>query len=212
MDDASCTRMLLLSQDHIDAIANDNPLTAFWTSYHDMAQIILGLLRAAREGDWLFHLASIRAMIAWCFAYDKVNYARFLSYYYATMARLPIDHQMCTNSNSSCKVVSVSSLVTRIHSPESLWIKPIEETVNWDTEIHRQQEAQRALAWHRLLVERYCLTSKYRSVPLKQFRKMVGRGMRHLSHPDLHITRNEADVQSIVKLLDDNWTNHFDPK
>ena len=35
--------------------------------------------------------------------------------------------------------------------------------------------------------------------------------MSNLSHPDLHITRNEADVQSIVKLLDNEWTNPFDP-
>ena len=38
--------------------------------------------------------------------------------------------------------------------------------------------------------------------------------MSHLSHPDLHmprITRDEADVQSIVKLLEDDWTNPADP-
>ncbi|KAJ8415586.1 hypothetical protein AAFF_G00425660 [Aldrovandia affinis] len=43
---------------------------------------------------------------------------------------------------------------------------------------------------------------------------MVGRGMSHFSHPDLQmprITRDEADVQSIVKLLEDDWTNPFDP-
>ena len=43
---------------------------------------------------------------------------------------------------------------------------------------------------------------------------MDGRGTGHLSHPDLHmprITRDEADVQSIVKLLEDDWTNNFDP-
>ena len=40
---------------------------------------------------------------------------------------------------------------------------------------------------------------------------MVGRGLSHLSHPDLHITSDEADVQSIVKVLDDDWTNPFDP-
>ena len=34
--------------------------------------------------------------------------------------------------------------------------------------------------------------------------------MSHLSNPDLFITRDEADVHSIVKLqLDDDWTNHF---
>ena len=33
----------------------------------------------------------------------------------------------------------------------------------------------------------------------------------HLNYPDLHITRDDADVQSIAKLLDDDWTNPFDP-
>ena len=77
MDDASSTRVLLLFQEYIGAIGNDNPLPAFWTSYLDMAEITLGLLCAAREGDWLLHLASIRAMIPWCIVYDKANYARF---------------------------------------------------------------------------------------------------------------------------------------
>ena len=40
---------------------------------------------------------------------------------------------------------------------------------------------------------------------------MAGRGTSHLSHLDLHITRNEADVQSIVKHMDDDGTNPFDP-
>ncbi|KAJ8358200.1 hypothetical protein AAFF_G00026150 [Aldrovandia affinis] len=38
--------------------------------------------------------------------------------------------------------------------------------------------------------------------------------MSHFSHPDLQmprITRDEADVQSIVKLLEDDWTNPFPP-
>ena len=90
IDDASCSPVLPVSL--FGAIGNDNPLTAFWTSYLDMAGITLGLVRGAREGDWLLHLASIRAMIPWCVAYDKVKYARFLSYYYATMSRLPTDH------------------------------------------------------------------------------------------------------------------------
>ena len=42
---------------------------------------------------------------------------------------------------------------------------------------------------------------------------MVGRGMTHLSHPDRHMLRiisDEADVQFIAKLLEDDWTP-FDP-
>ena len=39
MDDASCTRMLILFQEYLGTIGNDNPLTAFWTTYLDMAEI-----------------------------------------------------------------------------------------------------------------------------------------------------------------------------
>ena len=44
MDDTSCSRKLLLCQEYLGAIGNDNPLTAFWTSYLDMAEITFGLL------------------------------------------------------------------------------------------------------------------------------------------------------------------------
>ena len=43
--------------------------------------MVLGLLRASREGNWDLHLTAIRMMIPWCFAYDKVNYARYLTPY-----------------------------------------------------------------------------------------------------------------------------------
>lgn len=35
----------------------------------------------------MMHLAAIRAAIPWCFAYDKLNYARYLTYYYAQKSR-----------------------------------------------------------------------------------------------------------------------------
>ena len=89
MDGGSRSRMLLLFKEHIGAIWISNPLTAFWTSYHDMADIMLGLLLAARWADWFLHLPSSRALIPLWYAYDKVNYERFLTYNYAIMSRLP---------------------------------------------------------------------------------------------------------------------------
>ena len=65
-------------------------LSAFWMSYIDMVEdVLLGLLRASREGNWELHLHAIRNMIPWCFAYDKLNYARYLSPYFAQMTNLP---------------------------------------------------------------------------------------------------------------------------
>ena len=50
---------------------------AFWMSYIDMVEDILpGLQRAYRQGNWNLHLHVVRSMIPWCFAYDKLNYAR----------------------------------------------------------------------------------------------------------------------------------------
>ena len=34
-------------------------------------------------------MSAIQSMIAWCFSYDKVNYARYLSAYFAEMTNLP---------------------------------------------------------------------------------------------------------------------------
>ena len=69
---------------------NNGELSEFWMSYIDMIEhVILGLLRASREGNWNLHINGIRALIPWCFAYDKVNYARYLSAYFAQMTNLP---------------------------------------------------------------------------------------------------------------------------
>ena len=68
---------------------SNGELSVFWMSYVDMVEgIVLGLLRASREGDWDLHLHSIRMMIPWCFAYDKVNYSRYLTPYFAQMTNL----------------------------------------------------------------------------------------------------------------------------
>ena len=58
----------------------------------DMIEIVLGLLRASREGDFELHLNAVRHMIPWFFAYDRLNYARYLPYYYVQMTQLNLDH------------------------------------------------------------------------------------------------------------------------
>ena len=67
-------------------------IASFWMSYIDIVDILLGLIRASREGNWQLHLNAIHSMIPWCFAYDQQNYARYLSIYYAQMTSLPKDH------------------------------------------------------------------------------------------------------------------------
>ena len=58
-----------------------------------MVEILLGLLRASREGNWELHLSCVRNMIPWCFSYDNINYARYLSVYLSQMSHLDTEQQ-----------------------------------------------------------------------------------------------------------------------
>ena len=71
---------------------SNGKLSEFWISYLDMTEILLGLLHASRKGNWEPHLSSIRRMLPWCFAYDNINYARYLSSYLLEMSHLEEDH------------------------------------------------------------------------------------------------------------------------
>ena len=76
--------------EYLDFLCHDNGnLSAFWMSYVDiLGVILLGLLRASREGNWHLHLSAISKIIPWCFAYDRAKYARYLPAYLAKMYSL----------------------------------------------------------------------------------------------------------------------------
>ena len=56
--------------------------------YLDLVEILLGLIRTDREGNWTLHLACIRKMIPWCSATDKTNYVRYLPVCFLQMLSL----------------------------------------------------------------------------------------------------------------------------
>ena len=65
---------------------------AFWYSYLKMAEMLLHFIRATREGNWKLHLATLRVMLPWFFAYDRVNYSRYLPIYLSEMLNLEHTH------------------------------------------------------------------------------------------------------------------------
>ena len=54
--------------------------------------------RATGEGDWKLHIASLRQILPWVFAYDRVNYARYLPAYISEMDSLSITHPAISDS------------------------------------------------------------------------------------------------------------------
>ena len=85
----------------------------------------------------------------------------------------------------------------------------IEETINKDTQI---AGGTKGFSLKSGAVQKYYLNAEHRSIFLRQLREMVSLGGSRLNHPDLQqsrILKDEADVQSLVNLMEDSWINPF---
>ena len=140
-------------------------LAAFWMAYVDMIDILLGLLRVDREGDWPIHLSCIPSMIPWCFALDKINYAKYIPVYYAQMSCLqetsPVLHDHFINGGFSVQLRNEHPFA-RIALDQTT-----EETVNKDT---HTAGGTRCFSIKAGAVSRYYLTAEHRAGTLRQLR------------------------------------------
>ena len=85
--------ILTMHQSLIEKEILENPTFDYWSSYIDMVQCLLLFPRGTREGDWKLHLASLRQILTWFFAYDRANYTtRYLPAYISEMDSLSIIH------------------------------------------------------------------------------------------------------------------------
>ena len=80
-----------LSTSNTRNFANSGPswfqILDYGHSYIGMVDLLLRFVRASRTGNWKLHLVCVRDMLPWCFAYDRVNYARFMSFYFLEMTQ-----------------------------------------------------------------------------------------------------------------------------
>ena len=201
-------RVANLFDEHQEFLKKENgDLSALWMSYIDMVGVMLDILRASREGNWQLHLASIKTMIPWCFAYDKVNYARYLSAYYQEMVLLPETqpevHEYMT-SGGFCVQMGQLNPFGRIPVDQA-----VEETVNKDTQT---AGGTKGFSLKDSALQRYYITAEYRTQFLRNMREMICLNESKLDHPDLskpRIALDESQVTSIVDILSNSWMNPF---
>ena len=195
----------------LEHLRSDNgDLSAYWMSYIDMVEnIILGLLRGSREGNWNLHLNAVGCMIPWCFAYDKVNYARYLSAYYAEMTNLSEkkpDVYDAFQAGQFSVQMSCSNPFGKIPVDQTT-----EATVNKDTQT---PGGTIRFSLKPGAIKRYYLTAEYRSAFLGQLKNIVQeKGSKH-QHPELQETRikkTEETVSGVIQLIQ-GWINPFAEK
>ena len=71
---------------------DNGALFTFWSSYLSMVSLLLTFVRSTREVNWSLHLTCLRSMLPWMFAYDRINYARYMCIYWSEMANLKDTH------------------------------------------------------------------------------------------------------------------------
>ena len=175
-------------------------------SYVDIVgDLLLGLLRASREGNW--HLSAISKMIPWCFAYDRANYARYLPTYLTNMYSLKDKHLEVYN------IFCNGRFSVQLADQNPFGLIPVDQTI----EMTLNKDTQTAGGTTKFskksgAVSRFYLTAEYRSGFLANLRDITNTSRSSLKHSDLQktiIEKDENNVSTIVELFD-NWITPFE--
>ena len=67
---------------------SESVMWRFWKSYLDMWELFLCIIYETRSGDWELYVESIRSILPWVFAYDRQNYARYLTLHFMDLLNL----------------------------------------------------------------------------------------------------------------------------
>ena len=189
---------------------NNGPLKVFWNSYLEMVELVMNFVRATREGNWDLHLESIKNMLPWFFAYDHINYARYLPVYLAHMLLLqdthPEAHALLTNGEFGVQR-------TTSHGFSQL---PVDQTI--EQTLNRSTKTKGGIVGFSLrkgAVQRWMLTAHSRAAFVDKCRSMT-KGIQedqrslHKEIGSARMTRDEEDVKKVVEVLS-NWRNPFGP-
>ena len=74
--------------DFEETLMSESVMWRFWKSYLDMWELFLCIIYATRSGDWELYVESIRSILPWIFAYDRQNYARYLTLHFMDLLNL----------------------------------------------------------------------------------------------------------------------------
>ena len=74
-----------------ESLTGKGNLAKFWLSFLEMCELLLNIIFATRSGHWPLYVVSLRQALPWFFAYDRPNYARYLTAHYRELAHLEND-------------------------------------------------------------------------------------------------------------------------
>ena len=102
-------------------------MSAYWLSFLELVQILFDFVKSIRQGNWDLHLNAAERMIPWFHAYDRTDYSRHFTYYWASQKVLHETHPLMYDAFKS------SAFSTRRTAGKFNMLPPdqvIEQTIN----------------------------------------------------------------------------------
>ena len=199
--------LLTKYQEFIHTNNANNETFKIWSSFIEMFEVLLLFIRATREGDWVLHLACLRYLLIWFFAYDRPNYSRHGTVHWLEMYVLKDTHP---NIDSEFKK---GNFVAQRHDhhgfSQTACDQVIEQTVNLDS------KTKGGITMYTLkqgAVHRFMLSAPERAAITRECHKMAGQSISTDNHNELQnsrMQRDEKDIQSITATLE-SMVNPFD--
>ena len=182
------------------------PLQQFWMSFLEMVELLLNTIYSIRSGDWELLLECIRRILPYTFAYDNINYARYLTAMLGDMLQLPIDfpeiHEEFMRGNFAAQICD-NSKFSRVETD-----KVIEMTLNKDT---KMAGGCTGFSTNVNAVKRWEINATYRASLRTCFHKHLDYQPQKYKHPDLNPSRIMKDEDAVQRILSTIATTFIDP-
>ena len=186
---------------------SNNVTFAIWISYLEMVEDVLLFIRATRDGNWSLHLAAVRALLPWMFAYDRTNYSRYLPVYWFEMNNLattnPFVHQELVKGDFAVQRQDVHGF-SRVACDMT-----IEQTANRDSKTRGGMKGFTTSIKEPVTDGLELIMNEQL---LRGSEEMAGKGQRVAIRKDLtnsRMTKDTIDVHNIISTIS-NMTNPFD--
>ena len=179
-------------------------MAEFWNSFLDIVSLLLCFIRSIRLGNWELHLSCIREMLPWIHIYDRVNYARYLPYYWIQMITLKDTHPQAYSE--------LKNGAFAVQRPENSGFSQIavdhtiEQTVNHDT---KTKGGIIGFSLKKGALERWLLTAHERAKICQNLYTMASIKQSDSLHKEdsaARRKRDEDDVQNVIGVIK-SWAN-----
>ena len=168
-------------------------------NYIEMVSLLIRFIRASRIADWKLHLQCVFRMAPWRFAYERQNYARFMSYW-VQMVQLAATHPAAHAflQEGGFPLQRSENAFAQLALDQA-----IEQSINRAT---KTTGGIVGFSRHPATVQRWILTSHDRAAVTDVCLKHCGLDDvsegRDAFHKECHISRLSRDEKDVISMID----------